>query len=116
MADIDPDPQQRPALQARQRREVTALETRQVICELLRALKDPNDVNNLRRGALTDIARRFHVHPRTISRVWARAIENYENPLVRTFRASPRKSGITGRKVLWNPEDNKQAVKELSIH
>ena len=56
MADIDPDPQQRPALQARQRKELTALETRQVICELLRALKDPNDVNNLRRGALTDIA------------------------------------------------------------
>lgn len=116
MADIEPDPQQRPALQARQRRELTALETRQVICDLLRALKDPNDVKSLRRGALTDIARRFHVHPRTISRVWARAIENYENPHVRTFRASPRKSGKTGRKALWNPEDVKQAVKELPIH
>jgi hypothetical protein len=115
MDDFEAAPQQQPVPQERERRELTPLETRQVVCELLRSLKDPNDVKKLRRGALTDIAKMFHVHPRTISRVWARAIQNYENPHVRTFRASPRKNQ-TGRKSQWIPEEVREAVKELPIH
>ena len=115
MEDIEPAPQQQLVPQERERRELTALETRQVVCELLRSLKDPNDLNKLRRGALTDIAKMFHVHPRTISRVWARAIENYENPRIKTFRASPRKNKI-GQRRQWIPEEVREAVKQLPIH
>jgi len=96
MEDIEPEPQQQLVPQERERRELTALETRQVVCELLRSLKDPNDLNKLRRGALTDIAKMFHVHPRTISRVWARAIENYENPHVKTFRGGLARTKLVG--------------------
>ena len=85
MEDIEPAPQQQLVPQERERRELTSLETRQVVCELLRSLKDPNDLNKLRRGALTDIAKMFHVHPQTNSRVWARAIKNEENPHIRTL-------------------------------
>jgi hypothetical protein len=115
MEDIEPDPQQQPVPQEQGRRELTALQTRQVVCELLRSVEDPNDVTKLRRGAITDLARRFHVHRRTISRVWARAVENYENPHVRTFRASPHKNK-TGRRQQWIPEEVREAVKDLPIH
>lgn len=55
------------------------------------------------------------MHRRTISRVWARAIENYANPHVQTFRASPRKNK-TGRRRQWIPEEVREAVKEVPIH
>ena len=115
MEDIEPDPQQQPVPQEQGRRELTALQTRQIVCELLRSLEDPNDLKKLRRGAITDIARRFHVHHRTIRRVWARAVENYENPHVRTLRASPRKNKA-GRRRQWIPEEVREAVKEVPIH
>jgi hypothetical protein len=115
MEDIKPNPQQQPVPQEQGRRELTALQTRQIVCELLRSVEDPNDVTKLRRGAITDLAKRFHVHRRTISRVWARAVENFENPHVRTFRASPHKNK-TGRRRQWIPEEVREAVKDLPIH
>jgi hypothetical protein len=37
------------------------------------------------------VAGEFHVIPGTITRVWARACQNYENPLIRQFCSSPQK-------------------------
>ena len=41
------------------------------------------------RGTLKLVAGEFHVCPRTITRVWARTRQNYENSLIRQFRSSP---------------------------
>jgi hypothetical protein len=57
--------------------EDTASHAKQVICEFWRLLKDTNDVHYLWRGAVTVIAKMFHVHLRTIRRVLARAIKSY---------------------------------------
>jgi hypothetical protein len=40
------------------------------------------------RETLKLVAGEFHVCPRTITRVWARACQNYENPLIRQFHSS----------------------------
>ena len=88
----EPDPPQQPPPEGRSRRELTVLETKQIISVLMEEVKDRAQMNKFRRGALTAVAKRFHVHPKTIRRVWARAMENYANPHVCTFSASPRKN------------------------
>ena len=45
-----------------------------------------------------------------IRRVWARALENFENPDTRQFRSSPQKHRC-GRPKKWNHDDVREAVK-----
>ena len=42
-------------------------------------------------GTINAVAEKFHVHPRTLRRVWARAQSNYNNPMVRQYDAPPSK-------------------------
>jgi hypothetical protein len=53
--------------EGRARRELTALETRQIISELLLRVKDPADLSTLQYGALTAVSKLFHVHPGQLS-------------------------------------------------
>ena len=92
---MDPDkhePTGAPVPEYRARRELTALETKRVISELLLRVEDHDDLSMLKHGSLTAVSKRFHVSARTINRTWQRAIENLENPHVAVLRASPNKN------------------------
>ncbi len=66
------------------------------------------------RGTLKLVAGKFHVCPRTITRVWARAGQNYENPLIRQFRSSPQKKKC-GRHKKWNHDEVCKADKLIPL-
>ena len=61
------------------------------------------------RGTLTVVAGKFHVTRRTISKVWARIQENFQNPDILQFCASPRKKKC-GRHKKWNHDEIREAV------
>ena len=66
------------------------------------------------RGTLKLVADEFHVCSRTITRVWARACQNYENPLIRQFCSSPQKKKC-GRHKKWNHDEVRKAVKLIPL-
>ena len=111
-----PEPPQRPVLQERHQGDLTESERKQIVSALLFESKDGDLLGKLRHGALTEIARTFHVHPRTIKRIWERACQNYQNPEVRAFRSSPRKKHNVGRKKKWNHQEVRDAVREIPFH
>ena len=101
--------------EGRARRELTALETRQIISELLLRVKDPADLSTLQYGALTAVSKLFHVHPRTIKRTWEVAKQNRDNPHVGLLRASPHKNQ-EARNKKWNTDEIREAVKVVPHH
>ena len=115
---MDPDDEE-PAgevvREGRARRELIALETRRAIGELLLRVKDQADLSKLEKGALTDVAKLFHVHPRTIKRLWTRALQNKQDPHDGVLRASPKKNTV-GRFMKWNPDDLRDAIKAVQLH
>ena len=98
---MDPDdhePTGAPVPEYRARRELTALETKRVISELLLRVEDHADLSMLKHGSLTAVSKLFHVSARTFNRSWQRAIENLENPHVAVLRASPNKNRLARNK------------------
>ena len=67
------------------------------------------------RDTLKVVAGNFHVTRRTISRIWARAHENFQNPDILQFCASPRKKKMCGRHKKWNHAEICEAV-TLAYH
>ena len=115
---MDPDdhePAGAPVAEGRARRELTALETRRIISELLLRVEDRADLSTLKHGSLTAVSKLFHVSSRTIKRTWQRAIENRENPHVAVLRASPNKNG-QARNKKWNADEVREAVKAVPLH
>ncbi len=78
-------------------------------------VKDCADLSALQHGALTAVAKMFHVHPRTIKRAWERAIENHDNPHVGLLRASPHKNR-EARNKKWKTDEIREAVKAVPHH
>ena len=101
--------------EGRARRELTALEIRQIISELLLRVKDCADLTTLQFGALTAVSKMFHVHPRTIKRTWERAIQNHNNPHAGLLSASPHKNQ-EARNKKWNADEIREAVKAVPHH
>ena len=92
------EPPPTPVLKEKHRGDLTECERKQIVSALLVESKDGNLMGKLRHGAITAIAKPYHVHRDTIKRIWERARENFTNPKIRAFRASPRKKGNVGRK------------------
>ena len=87
------------------REDLTALETKQIISELLLSVEDHADLSTLKHGSLTAVSKLFHVSgARTIKRTWQRAIKNLENPHVAVLRASPNKNR-QARNKKWNADE-----------
>ena len=104
---MDPDnhePAGAPVPEVRARRELTTLETKRDISELLLRVEDHADLSTLQHMSLTAVSKLFHVSARTIKRTWQRAIENLENPHVAVLRASPSKNR-QARNKKWNADE-----------
>ena len=76
----DPDPPLTPVPQKKTKRELTGEERQQIVSRLLFEMQNLSVDGKFLRGTLTVVAGKFHVTRRTISRVWARAQENFQNP------------------------------------
>jgi hypothetical protein len=72
-------------------------------------------MKKLKRGAHTTVARQFHVQPQTIRTLWARACDNFFNPDIRAFRASPQKHKC-GRQLKWDRDALREAVPTIPFH
>jgi hypothetical protein len=94
--------------------ELTSDDRKRIVSTLLLSVQDGNP-KKLRRGVLSAVAESYHVNPQTIRRVWARALQNYEDPDVRAFRSSPQKNKC-GRKKKWNANEVREAIKAIPKH
>ena len=65
------------------------------------------------KGILTAVASEFRVSHDTIRRAWKRAVENFNDPDVKQFRASPQKINNCGRPQKWNRDELREAVKAV---
>ena len=110
-----PDAQQAPPQQRRMKRELTSDERNQIVSRLLTEAQHGGDVGKFPRGTITAVADDFHVCRKTITKIWTRAQENYADPTVRQYQASPRKKRNCGRKKKWDPEAIKEAIKDIPL-
>jgi hypothetical protein len=78
-----PDPQQAPPPVIVIKKNVTSHERKQIVSKLLTLGQSDGDRMKFPHGTMKAVAAKFHVHPRTLKRVWARAQSNYINPTVR---------------------------------
>jgi len=109
------DAQQPPPQQGRMKRELTSDERKQIVSRLLTEAQQGGDVGKFPRGTITAVAADFHVCRKTITNIWTRAQENYADPTVRQYQASPRKKRNCGRKKKWDPEAIMEAIKEIPL-
>ena len=110
-----PDPQPRPVVVARKRKELAGKERQYIVTRLLWELKEGDHNAKFGRGVLTAVAEEFNVTDHSIRRVWKRAVQSFENPAVRQLRASPRKKKNCGRKMKWNRDEVREAIKEIPL-
>jgi hypothetical protein len=96
--------------------QLTSCQRQAMVAALIMSIKDGNDEQILTRGAITAVARRFHVHRETVANVWARARENFLNPEINSFRSESLRMGNSGRKIKWNRAEVQEAVKEIPLH
>ena len=62
------------------------------------------------------MALEIYVSHDTIRQVWKRAVENFNDPDVKQFCASPQKINNCGRPHKWNRDELREAIKEVPIH
>ena len=105
----DPDPSLTPVPQKKAKRELTGEERQQIVSRLLFEMQNSSVDGKFLRDTLTVVAGEFHVTLRTMSRVWAHAQENFQNPDILQFRSSPRKKKC-GRHKKWNHDEIREAV------
>ena len=65
---------------------------RDVVSRLLWEVKDHGPTMKFPRGVVTKMASEFRVSHDIIRRIWKRAVENFNNPDVKQFCASPPKN------------------------
>ena len=110
----EPEPQPRPVQEQRRKKELTRDQRTQIVSRLLFELQHHGADGNFARGTLTAVAIEFHVCEKTIRNVWKRAVENFQDPDIRQFRASPKKRNC-GRPRKWNHDDVREAVKLVPL-
>ena len=83
-------------------KDLTGRQRRDVVSRLLWELKDHGPTMKLPKGVLTAVASEFRVSHDTTRRVWKRAMENFNDPDVKQFCASPQKINNCGCPQKWN--------------
>jgi len=70
----------------------------------------------LKGGARSDIAKKFAISNRQVTRIWARAKKSRADPSVQAYRATPQKKGNSGRRPLYCREEVKEEIAQLPRH
>ena len=97
----------------RKKPELTSEDTKRVVSCLLLQVESAGDEIKLKRGALSATAKKFDVQPGTVGRLWKRARNNYHDPNIKAFRASPQKKGRSGRKIKWDRDELREEIARL---
>jgi hypothetical protein len=96
--------------------ELTSDQRKQVVSQLLLLLEHGVQPPKLRHGALsTQVANNFAVKARATRKIWARARQNYGDPAIGAFRASPLKKHC-GRKQKCNRDEVRAAILQVAMH
>ena len=74
------------------RKDLTGRQRQDAVARLLWELKDHGPTMRFPKGVVTAVASEFCVSHDTIRRIWKRAVENFNDPDIKQFRASPQKS------------------------
>jgi hypothetical protein len=80
-----PDPQQAPLPVIVTEKNVTSDGRKQIVSKVFKLGQSDGDRMEFHHGTIKSDATKFHVHPRTLRRVWARAQSNYNDPTVRQY-------------------------------
>jgi hypothetical protein len=104
----DPEPQPRLVPERRTKKVLTREQRQQIVSRLLWELNENGNDGKFARGTIPAVAAEFHMCPKTIRRIWARAVQNFEDPDVRQFSASPQKKNF-GRHKKWNNDEVREA-------
>jgi hypothetical protein len=110
MSDSDDDSNTAPVAEivvdAKVRSELTSNNVKAIVSFILSRCKNHGGEVTPACGSLAEGARRFDVSLSTISRIWKRARDNFADPDVAAFRASPMKKGRKeGEGLKWNREE-----------
>ena len=52
-------------------------------------------------GVIKSVSETFHVDQKTITKIWQRALANFNNPDIASLISSPKKKGNSGRPQQW---------------
>ena len=81
-----PDPQQVPPSSVIViEKNVKMDERKQIVSKVLKLGQSDGDRMEFPHGTIKSVATEFHVHPKTLGRVWACAQSNYNDPTVRQY-------------------------------
>ena len=94
-------------------KDLTVRQRRDVVSRLLWELKDHGPTMKFPKGVVTAVASEFRVSHDTIRGIWKRAVENFNDPDVKQFRASPQKINNCGRPQKWNRDELWEAFKTV---
>ena len=92
-------------------KDLTVHQSQDLVSRLLWEFKDHGPTMKFQRRVLTAVASEFRVSHDTNSRVWKRAVENFNDPDVKQFLASPQKINNCGRPQKRNRGELWEAVK-----
>jgi hypothetical protein len=96
--------------------DLTSDQRKQIVSQLLLLIKDGVAPPELKRGALKQVATNFNVQARTITTIWRRACQNYADPTIGTFSASPLKKKNCGRKQKYDRDEVRAAILLVPTH
>lgn len=108
------------------KKDLTSLQRKQVISDLLEGAEITAEGACLARGAVTRVAKKFAVSRPCISKIWKRAVDNWNDPEVQAYVSSPLKKGHCGRKrknqdaealgqaVMAIPRNKRRTIRDLA--
>jgi hypothetical protein len=96
--------------------DLTSDQRKQIVSQLLLLIKDGVGPPELKRGALKQVADNFNVQARTITAIWRRACQNYADPTIGAFRASPLKKNNCGGKQKYDRDGVRAAILLVPTH
>ena len=102
MEDPHPNENEEPLPDNIRKRELTLIQKNIIIKDFLGRLKNDGEGIELRRGALSAVAKKFDRGRSSIRKIWLLAKENSQKPEISAFTGESRKKGRVGRKKKWN--------------
>jgi len=100
---------------ARTKPEMTSDQVKQIISQLISQVKHDHPDHKLKTGVLAQVANNFNIHVRTVSRIWKKARQNFNDPHIAAFRCTPQKKKC-GRKSKYNRDEIRAAVITIPPH